>query len=92
MLHVKRVFALVLVLVLGIMLTAPLAGAADSVTVIGQVAMEGESYVLVTDSGKFLLDGIDESLEGKKVSVTGTVEDGENGEKWLVVESAEEVK
>ena len=92
MIQVKKTLAAVCVLVLMVMLAAPLVLAADQVTMTGQVVLEDEAYVLVTADGKYLLDGIDESLVDKKVTVTGTVEDGEGGEKWLVVETAEEMK
>lgn len=88
----KTVGILIGLLAVSLLVLAPLAPAADPVESVGVVALEDNIFVLNTDTGKYLLDGIDESLEGKKVKVVGTVETGADGNKWIVVESAEPVQ
>ena len=58
----------------------------------GMVEMSEDGPVLNSNGETYLLDGEGaDAMEGKNVSVTGTVEDGEGETKVLVIESIEEM-
>jgi hypothetical protein len=78
---------------LGLALALPAGGARaeEPVEVTGWVQLQDNLFCLVTDSGCYYLDGIDETLEGRPARVAGTLERGRDGRQWLVVDKAEEM-
>lgn len=75
-----------LMMVLG-MAFASFATAAESVNVQGKVLVDADGkFVLETADQTYTLDGEVEEYEGLQVTVTGTVEDGADGGKVLIVD------
>ena len=86
-----RKMMMVVMAVLALVVFASVALAA-SVTLQGMVISNENGQALDTGDQVYSLKGENlGEMEGKKVSVTGTVEDGDGGTKILVVESIEEL-
>ena len=93
MIKSKKVFGIFLCLfALSVLCFASAAHAAAPVTLTGAVEADGSDLVMTVGEDAYILDGVSDDMIGKTIKATGTVEDGEGGQKILVVDSAEEAK
>lgn len=81
-----------LVLLFSGMVVAPSLVWAESKTVIGTVAADGDDIVLKADDGVYILEGEVEGMVGKKVTATGEVSKNEAGKMVLEVAEIAETK
>ena len=85
----KMIFALLAVMMVVMFASAAMA---DTITITGVVEMTSDGAVINFDGKTFILDGDSvEDWEGKTVKATGEMEEGENGEVYLVVTNVVEL-